>query len=129
MRILILLMPWILIAEEFIITYKIATRDHVILNETYHVSHAMVSDNWTPADQPCEIFDERDFNSTKEALHLHKEAVLQCLFGFGVKLRNDGITFNNRSTSVTTLRIPPTQVHIEADGGVLHLWKKPERGN
>jgi len=100
-------------AQEYIFSYRIVVRDGVIIKENYSITRAMVElDNkWVLFE--CEILPKESDLTIKEFFKLYQEAMLSCLFGRGIALREDGALQEYRSRSTTTLSIPPTRLLVE----------------
>ncbi|MGP1450944.1 MAG: hypothetical protein ACTTJS_07480 [Wolinella sp.] len=100
-------------AESYILSYRIAVRDGIVINQRYNVAKAMVNTGKYTLKGECQLTIEKEHRSAFRFLKESPEDILTCLFRHDVGLRDDTSTNNHRSKSTTTLQIAPTHVIVE----------------
>lgn len=112
----------LLAKDEFIITYNLLSKDGVIVNEEFLLSHAMTKSSSPKILGECEVLiDDDEERSKREILKEKKDEILFCLFTFGVKLESRDIVQDFQSTTTSKLSISPTRVLISFDGDFTKL--------
>ncbi len=123
MKLLLLFFPLFLISQDFILSYRVAVKDSLLLNERFTISKSMTKENFY-IDFECRIL-EIDELSLIELINLSKEEVLECLFKNGVKLKSYDNSFNFLNSSTSVLSIPPKRFNIEnSDGFIIMRFAK-----
>lgn len=109
----LLILPFFLQANDFILAYRIVVKDAIIYNETYNVSFAMTQSE-DQIQAICNIpLEEKAYPNAYTFLKDERDLVLECLFNHGIRLRDDSLTYNFASSTQTTLMIPPTRVRAD----------------
>lgn len=103
---------------ELLISYKLISKDNLAQGERYRVSHVMNYQH----QNGYEIVGECEIDASKYAimddmpyfitfiLKREKEQVLDCLYTYEVRVRENTTSKNNTTTSRVSLEIAPTRV-------------------
>nr|WP_317381123.1 hypothetical protein [uncultured Helicobacter sp.] len=114
----------ILNATEYLFSYRVAIKNGIILNEKYNFSPAMVSakmlDRVRNPYKKCEISHEA--KNEKEFINNYKEEILECFFGWGVRLEDRSEVQNLQGKSLTLLWIPPSRIKINYENGIATIY-------
>ena len=104
-----------LFAGEYVFSYRLSTKDGMVLGEKYHVSPSMVSSRITKHYKVkyCDVIHEA--KNEVEFIGEYKDKILDCLFLWGVKLEDESKVVNLQNQSITILSIPATRIYIEYD--------------
>lgn len=94
-----------LCADEYIISYRAATQDALLLNETLNVSRAMQPCSGT-AGTPLTLENSAD-NDLKKILINEKELLFDYLQSLPIHVVHHGTNAHSQNHSVTVLRLPP----------------------
>ncbi|MBX7489901.1 hypothetical protein [Helicobacter turcicus] len=111
-------------ASEYLFSYRVAIRNGIILNEKYNFSPAMVSakmlDEIRNPYKKCEI--PHKAKNEKEFIYGYKEKILECFFGWGVRLEDRSEVRNLQGKSMTLLSIPPSRIKIDYEDGIATIY-------
>lgn len=124
--------------KEFIISYRVYTKNGIAQGEKYDISEPIVSRVNNPKytlDYTCRIDtligdfvgdDDEDY-ALKYILEERKDKIIDCLSKGGVKIRDDSMTHNFEAKTKTLLTLPPKSVLAYMDNGYLILEVFKER--
>ncbi|MDO7253043.1 hypothetical protein [Helicobacter cappadocius] len=118
--------------KEFLISYELYIKDGIAKGERYNISEPIksrINSTRYEFDYQCRIDtyigdflgDDDESYALKVILEAKKDAVLECLYKSGVKVRDDSFINHLQATSKTTLFLPARSVQAYLDNSFLIL--------
>lgn len=114
------LLPLALLADEYILSYKAASKNSKLINEELSIAPAMQKSGSKKEKIICDILvEESDFKLKKESLLDYKDEIVECLVKNSAKLRSDGVSRGKIDSATSVLTVKPTRVNIELKNGAV----------
>lgn len=123
-----LLLPLLLAAQEYIISYELTTQKSMVLNERFDISRAMTRSD-RESMEICRFFiEEERIEGRLQYLYSKKEEILSCLFKNGVRLKGYEQLGLAGIESTAKLFIDPLRLIVLFKDDFV-IIKKPDKDN
>ena len=108
-----------LCADDYIISYRAATQDALLLNEQLNVSRSMRPCSGTPLD-PLVLYADEE-RPLKAILTEHSDSFFTFLQSLPLQLTHHEKTTDGQSRSVTVLSLPPRCFTVDFNDGFVKI--------
>ena len=97
--------------QTYILSYRAQVKNAVVISESFHLTESMKEVHAHPA-QKLEINASNETDLQK-ILEKNRDEILEFLMKYGTHTRSHEKVFNNKSSSLVSITIPPTYITVD----------------
>lgn len=102
---------WLKASETYILSYRAQVKNAVVISESFYLTPSMKEIQASPL-QTLKI-DAVNENDLHTILKKNRDVLLEFLMKHGTHTRSHEKVFNNKSSSLISLTIPPTYITVD----------------